>query len=123
MAAKRFRKNRGIRLMIWCLICVIGFSGIGLIGISIAHRAVFSRADYNEYNTARFLQYGDINTQNYPREEIKISSGENMLTAYLYGTANTQGLIIASPGHRDPNDVKLYEITFFCQCRLDGALL
>ncbi|MDF2543864.1 MAG: dipeptidyl aminopeptidase/acylaminoacyl-peptidase-like protein [Herbinix sp.] len=32
---------------------------------------------------------------------------------YLYGLNNTKGLIIVSPGHRDTNDIKLPEITYF----------
>lgn len=49
----------------------------------------------------------------YPREQLKIVSGKNMLTVFLYCADSTQGLIIISPGHRDPNDVKLYDITYF----------
>lgn len=99
--------------MIWCLIIVMGLSGICFVGIIIAHTIVFSRADYNEYDTAHFFMYSDIDNKKYPREKIKISSGEHELTGYLYGSENTKGLIIISASHRFPNDVKLSEITFY----------
>lgn len=99
--------------MIWCLIIVIGLCGICIGGITIAHTVVFSRADYNEYDAVHFLMYSDINTKMYPREKIKISLGEHTLTGYIYGSENTKGLIIISPGHRNPNDINLSEITFF----------
>jgi pimeloyl-ACP methyl ester carboxylesterase len=81
--------------------------------VAVAHAAVFSRADYDEYAANRFLLYDDLDAVAYPREEIDVLSGGNRLTGYLYGAENSQGLIIVSPGHRDPNDVKLYEITYF----------
>ncbi|MDR0326186.1 MAG: lysophospholipase [Oscillospiraceae bacterium] len=74
---------------------------------------IFSRAEYSGYNTEQFLLYSDLDAHEYPREEIKILSGKHALTGYLYGANSTQGLIIISPGHRDPSDVKLYEITYF----------
>jgi len=92
--------------MIWCLSFVISFSVICFIGISITHMVVFSRADYDEYGSEKFLLYNDIAAQKYPRDIIKILSGKHTLTGYLYGTDSTQGLIIISPGHRDPNDIK-----------------
>jgi len=81
--------------------------------ISIAHNRVFSRADYDKYDTNYFNLYEDIGTIKYKREKISILSGENRLSAYLYGVENTKGLIIISPGHRDASDIKLPEITYF----------
>ncbi len=92
---------------------IILFSILALLGISIAHRQVFSRADYSGYDSDRLLTYSDINGQVYPRETLKIKSGDNVLAGYLYGVDSQKGLIIVSPGHRDPNDVKLYEIMYF----------
>lgn len=110
---KRFYKSRAIKPIVLCLSFVIGLSLICFFGITIAHMVVFSRADYNEYATDRFLLYSDLDSEKYPREEIKIPSGNNALTAWIYGAENTQGLIVVSPVHRDANDIKLYEITYF----------
>lgn len=111
--AKRFRKNRAMKAATWGLIFVIGLSLICFIGVTAAHMVVFDRADYSEYDTDMFLLYDDLDTEKYPRQEISILSGKNTLAAYLYGIDSKQGLIIVSPGHRDPSDIKLYEITYF----------
>ena len=35
------------------------------------------------------------------------------MSAWLYEKDNSKGLIIVAPGHRDSNDIKLYEIMYF----------
>jgi len=82
-------------------------------GILIAHSIVFKRVDYDSYDSKYNLLYSDLNAEQYPREEIKILSGKNLLTAYLYGKNNMNGLVVVSPGHADANDIKLYEIMYF----------
>lgn len=95
--------------------CVfITFSILAFIGVNIAYKQVFSRADYDEYDMNKYLRYQDV-SEAYPRETIQIPSGDNKLTGFLYGTDSTKGIIIVSPGHRDPNDIKLYEITYFVE--------
>lgn len=78
----------------------------------IAHSVVFKRVDYDSYDSKHNLLYSDLNAEQYPRKELKIQSGINLLTAYLYGNGNTNGLIIVSPGHTDANDIKLYKIIY-----------
>lgn len=107
------RRTGHIRVIIWCICSALAYSVIAISAIAIAHSAVFRRADYEEYNTDKYLLYTDLEESKYSREEIKIPSGQNILTGYLYGTNSEQGLIVVSPGHRDPNDVKLYEIMYF----------
>lgn len=111
MKSKRMNVIKKIVLILFSVFIL--FSACGFIGVSIAHNQVFSRADYDEYNTDIYYTYDELNEQQYPRELISIRSGKNMLTGYLYGLDNTQGLIIISPGHRDSNDIKLPEITYF----------
>lgn len=86
---------------------------IPYIGVAIAHACVFSRADYDKYDSNYYVTYEDVELGTYAREELQISSGDNMLAGYLYGEENSLGLIVLSPGHRDPNDIKLYEIMYF----------
>ena len=73
---------------------------------------VFGRVDYERYDSGRYLLYSDLDETKYPRNTYQIPSGENSLTAYLYGADNSNGLMIISPGHGDANDIKLYEISF-----------
>lgn len=100
-------------IVFFIIIFFLIFSSTFLFGIHIAYTKVFSRADYNEYDNTKYLTYDEIDKEIYSREVIQISSGENVLSGYLYGTANNKGLIIVSPGHRDANDVKLYEVMYF----------
>lgn len=55
----------------------------------------------------------DIDPNEYPREQLHIPSGKNQLSAFLYRAERNQGLIVLAPGHRDTNDIKLYEIRYF----------
>ena len=80
--------------------------------IVIAHNIVMGRYTYDKYDSDRFLVYADIAEQ-YPREKIKIPSGDNSLSAYLYGEDNSKGVIVVAPGHGDANDIKLYEVRYF----------
>lgn len=105
-------KKRKLIILIILSIFIL-FSICAFIGISTAHRQVFSRADYDEYNTDIYYTYHELDEKKYPRELISIDLEENVLMGYLYGKESNQGLIVISPGHRDSNDIKLPEITYF----------
>ncbi len=106
-------KKAGSRVLIIIVIAFILINFLALLGVSIAHGSVFARVDYKDYDSDKYLVYDDIDKQAYPRETLKINAGDHSLTGYLYGKETKKGLIIVSPGHRDPNDVKLYEIMYF----------
>lgn len=95
------------------LLIIVVFSLVAFIGVHAAHNEVFSRADYDEYDSNKYLTYNDIDSVQYPREALKMNSGENVLSGFLYGANSTKGIIVVSPGHRDANDIKLYEIMYF----------
>ncbi len=80
--------------------------------IAIIHSVVMGRYDYDTYFSDRYLTYDDVKSE-YPRKTLHFESGENTLSAYLYGEKNNKGLIVAAPGHTDTNDIKLYEIRYF----------
>lgn len=103
-------KIKTLRVIIFI---VVMFNIVAFIGVNIAHNQIFSRADYDEYNEKVFLTYSDIDSVLYPREAFQINDDGDVLTGYLYGADSTKGIIIISPGHRDPNDIKLYEIMSF----------
>ena len=81
-------------------------------GIVVAHNIVFSRADYSEYASNKYLVYDDV-SEKYPREKFNIYSGNNRLSAYIYGKSNDKGIVVIAPGHRDANDIKIYEARYF----------
>lgn len=90
---------------------VIYFIVIPII-IVIAHNIVMGQYTYDRYDSDKFLVYADI-AEKYPRKKITIPSGDNILSAYLYGEDNSKGVIVVAPGHGDANDIKLYEIRYF----------
>ena len=102
--------KRIIRIIIICLVAVpvLIFSGV-----AIAHMVVFSRADYDKYDSDHNLVYDDIDKDKYPREQVIVQSGKNAISSFFYEVDDAKGLIVVAPGHRDANDIKLYEIRYF----------
>jgi len=94
----------GSTFLVICIICPFV--------IAVIHGVVMGRCDYNNYSTDRYLTYEDVKNE-YPRKTFYFASGENTLSAYLYGEENGRGLIVVVPGHTDANDIKLYEIRYF----------
>ncbi len=100
------------RILILFIITAILYLIITPLTIFIVHSVVMSKCTYKEHDPDKFLIYADV-AEKYPREKFEIASGKNTLSAWLYGKENTKGLIIVAPGHRDSNDIKLYEIMYF----------
>ena len=100
------------RILIFFTLIAIFYLIITPLTIIIAHSLVMSKCTYKKYDSNKYLVYADV-AENFPREKFAIASGKNNLSAWLYGKENTKGLIIVSPGHRDSNDIKLYEIMYF----------
>ena len=106
--------NRTIKRIIKMIIIgIVAMSVILFCGVAIAHMVVFSRADYDQYDSDYNLVYDDIDKEKYPREQMIVQSGENDISAFLYMVQDAKGLIVVAPGHRDANDIKLYEIRYF----------
>lgn len=101
---------RALKIIISCIVTVLV---LAFSGVAIAHMVVFSRADYDKYDSEYFLVYDDIDKDKYPREQIIVQSGENDISAFFYAVDDAKGLIVVAPGHRDANDIKLYEIRWF----------
>lgn len=110
---KLYKNKTTIRALLIIIICIVTVLVLTFSGVAIAHMAVFSRADYDKYDSEYFLVYDDIDKDKYPREQIIVKSGENDISAFLYAVDDAKGLIVVAPGHRDANDIKLYEIRYF----------
>ena len=106
-------EHRSIKKIIGIIITIAVISTLIFCGVEIAHLVVFSRADYDKYDSDYFLVYDDIDKEKYPREQIIVQSGKNDISAFLYEVDDAKGLIVVAPGHRDANDIKLYEIRYF----------
>ncbi len=101
------------KIFVTMAICMLSLSILIFCGIAIAHSIVFSRADYVKYDAEHFLVYEEIDEGKYPREQLILQSGENNISAFYYPSLDSKGLIVVAPGHRDANDIKLYEIRYF----------
>jgi len=80
--------------------------------IAIVHGIVMGKYTYKKFDAEKNLLYEDV-AKDYPRKQVKIISGKNKISAYIYGEKNSKGLIVVAPGHGDANDIKLYEICYF----------
>lgn len=116
-------KKTIIRALTIIIICIVTVLVLAFSGVAIAHMVVFSRADYDKYDSEYFLVYDDIDKDKYPREQIIVQSGENDISAFLYAVDDAKGLIVVAPGHRDANDIKLYEIRYFVDAGYSVACL
>lgn len=83
-----------------------------LVILSVIHSIVMRSYRYDDYDSEHYLLYSDIEEE-YTRRTFTVKSGENNLSAYLYGSQNDKGIIVVAPGHTDSNDIKLYEIRYF----------
>lgn len=105
--------NKTVKRLIIIFTCVfLSLCVIIPVTIAVIHSVVMGRYDYDKYDDNRYLVYDDIKDW-YPRKEFSFMSGENTLSAYLYGEENSKGIIVVAPGHTDTNDIKLYEIRYF----------
>lgn len=91
-------------LLVYCVLCSVV--------IAVIHGIVMGGYDYDKYDSERYLVYGDVESE-YPRTRMQFKSGENTLSAYLYGEEASKGVVVVAPGHTDSNDIKLYEIMYF----------
>lgn len=95
------------------LAVVVLFSIAALVGINHSYNQVFSRCTIDQYNTRYNITYDDIDQDKYPREQLSIRSGANILDAYLYNSSSQKGLIVISLGHRCYSEQQLTTITQF----------
>jgi pimeloyl-ACP methyl ester carboxylesterase len=79
-------------------LCVL-FSGCTIVALE-AYSQAFGRVKElsarGEWLTYHF--WSDINQASYPRQEVRFPSGKNSLQGFIYGAANTNGLVIISHG-------------------------
>lgn len=74
---KLYMNKTTIRALTIIIICIVTVFVLVFSGVAIAHMVVFSRADYDKYDSEHFLVYDDIDKDKYPREQMVVQSGEN----------------------------------------------
>lgn len=89
------KKKRLLIVLISVFILFLVFSITSFVVVKINFDDMFGRTERTEYSC--YLRYEDIKDQ-YHRELLSFSSGENQLQGYLYGTENKKGLIVISHG-------------------------
>ena len=79
---KSSKRNKKILKFIRVIvICVLSLSMVIFCAIFIAHSFVFSRADYDQYDTEHYLLYEDIDVEKVNENTRFI---ESVLNKYLY---------------------------------------
>lgn len=61
------------RIIKMIIIGIVAMSVLIFCGLAIAHMVVFSRADYDQYDSDYNLIYDDIDKEKYPREQLIVN--------------------------------------------------
>lgn len=112
MRKKPLRHKIIKRVVLTLVIFVIAFSLLSAIVSMCVFSVMFSRFD--ERQSALFLSYSDIDSDQYPREKAQFESGGNKLFGYMYTTsAESHGTVIVVNGFHCTLDRHLPEIMCF----------
>lgn len=95
MNEERKRKRRMKNLIIIGIIVICLFLLL-FIGMGVLLRSSYNkRVDIPKYTTQYYYDHFE---QDYPREEVTLTSGESTLHAYIYGAQNDKALLVFSHG-------------------------
>ena len=98
------------KIVLILLIVVLSFSLLS-VGFSVIFFSwLFPRQDYI---SSIALNYDDVDSAVYPREEIELYSGKNRLSAYRYDAKDPKALVIIAGGIGSDCDAHLPEILYF----------
>lgn len=81
--------------------------------IDTSYKQIFRKRTYEDATNPGWERYDEIDKNKYPREKLTIKSGFNKLAGFLYGSENTNGLIVISLGTEESEDGKLSIIKYF----------
>lgn len=98
------------RVVVILLSVIIGFSALSVAGSVVVFKILFGR---QELDNIFEIKYSMIDASSYARRRVSFCSGENQLTAYIYGEQNDAAVIIVAPGATDTGDAHLAEIMRF----------
>lgn len=96
--------------MIALLIVFVLFSIVSFVIVKMNVDKIFSRTEMSEYSA--YLRYEDVEEE-YDRELLSFTSGENQLQGYLYGADNTKGLVVISHGLGGGAESYMTETVYF----------
>ena len=105
MKTKKYVKRVSLAL----LIVILSFSVLSVIVSVIFYSAAFPRSD----SSALEISYTSVDTDNYPYERIRFSSGCNKLTGYLYSAADPRALVVIAAGFRESGASFIREMKTF----------
>lgn len=89
------RKNLRKWIQIGAIGLVIIFLGSSMVIAKNAYDSAFPRSEKPQFSG--YLRYSDVEAD-YARTVVHFSSGQNMLTGYVYGETNDKGLVVISHG-------------------------
>jgi pimeloyl-ACP methyl ester carboxylesterase len=89
----------------------LAFCALSLAATGILFSNYFGRNELSLNEIA--LNYGDVDSNIYPRSNIQFLSGDNTLQGYIYGETNGSGLIVIAHGIMSGADSYLAETMYF----------
>lgn len=104
------RKKISRNILIALLIIFVLFSIVSFVIVKMNFDKIFSRTEMSEYSA--YLRYEDVEEE-YDRELLSFTSGENQLQGYLYGADNTKGLVVISHGLGGGAESYMTETVYF----------
>ena len=94
------RKKNGI-IAVSIFVCLL-FVGYGIVASIVAHNnysEVFGRVEgFSDDRYTSYITWKEMDSIKYSREEVHFNSRENNLQGFIYGGANTDGLVVISQG-------------------------
>ena len=96
---KKSKKNVLIAVGIFVCLLVVGY---GFVANRVAHSnylQLFGRVEgFSENQFTPYITWKEMDTISYSREEVRFNSKGNTLQGFIYGKANTCGLVVISHG-------------------------
>lgn len=89
------KTKRLLYIFAWIMAILALYAVVSYVVTVVVISGYFKRQEPAKYSF--YLYYEDI-AENYPRELLRFSSGENQLQGYLYGAGNSAGLIVQAHG-------------------------
>lgn len=100
------------KIGLYSLGIIVLFSLISMVVTKIIYDGQFPRYERHDETVSAILRYADLEA-NYPRQLVDFKSGDNLLKGYIYGSDNSQGLVVVAHGLGGGADSYLPQITYF----------
>lgn len=100
------------KIILYLLGIIVLFSVVSMVITKIVYDGQFPKYERHDETVSAKLRYEDLEAK-YPRQLVDFNSGDNLLKGYIYGSDNSQGLVVVAHGLGGGADSYLPQITYF----------